>query len=298
MAMAKKTRILFLGNEQLAQGIKAKTPIFSALLTVKNIEICALVLPKVHARKPFPITIEAKRNGVEIRQVQKASELLPIIEEYKPEVGVLAAFGKLVPESAINAIPCGILNIHPSLLPKYRGTTPIESALLNGDEETGVSIMRLAKEMDAGNILAQKTVKITTKTTKQSLYEELAQLGAQLLLDVLPGVLTKNAPETAQNDAEATFTSKLDKDLALLKPAEKAAQTLYNEVRAYAGFPKSKTTLLGIPCTITLAHVADSATSELDLLCADGKYLVIDRLLPENSKEMDVKSFLNGHKNK
>ena len=158
--------------------------------------------------------------------------------------------------------------------------------------------MRLAKEMDAGNILAQKTVKITTKTTKQSLYEELAQLGAQLLLDVLPGVLTKNAPETAQNDAEATFTSKLDKDLALLKPAEKAAQTLYNEVRAYAGFPKSKTTLLGIPCTITLAHVADSATSELDLLCADGKYLVIDRLLPENSKEMDVKSFLNGHKNK
>ena len=298
MAMAKKTKILFFGNEQLAQGIKAKTSIFNALLAAKNIEICALVLPKVHVRKPFPIAIEAEKNGVEIRQVQKASELLPIIEEYKPKVGILAAFGKLVPESAINAIPCGILNIHPSLLPKYRGTTPIESALLNGDEETGVSIMRLAKEMDAGNILAQKTVKITTKTTKQSLYEELAQLGAQLLLDVLPGVLAKNAPETAQNDAEATFTSKLDKDLALLKPAEKAAQTLYNEVRAYAGFPKSKTTLLGVPCTITLAHVADSATSELDLLCADGKYLVIDRLLPENSKEMDVKSFLNGHKNK
>lgn len=294
--MTKKTKVLFFGNEQLAQGIKAKTPIFSALLAAKDIEICALILPKAHVRKPFPVTIEAQKHGIEIRQVQKASELLPIIEEYKPELGILAAFGKLVPESAINAIPNGILNIHPSLLPKYRGTTPIESALLNGDHKTGVSIMRLAKEMDAGNILAQKAIQITPETTKQSLYEELAELGAQLLLDVIPGVLAKNAPETAQNDAEATFTSKLDKDLALLKPAEKAAQTLYNEVRAYANFPKSKTTLLGTPCAVTKAHVADQASTELDLLCADGKYLVIDRLVPENSKEMDARSFLNGHK--
>ena len=156
--------------------------------------------------------------------------------------------------------------------------------------------MRLAKEMDAGNVLAQASVKITAKTTKQSLYEELSTLGAKLLLNVLPGAIAKNAPETAQNDAEATFTSKLSKDLALLKPTEKAAKTLYNEVRAYAGFPKSKTVLLDIPCTITAAHVADQASTELDLLCADSKYLVIDRLLPENSKEMDARSFLNGHK--
>ena len=290
------TKVLFFGNEQLAQGIKAQTPIFDALLADERYEICALVLPQAHVRKPFPITVKAQKHGIEIRQVQKGAELLPIIEELKPEVGILAAFGKLVPESAIYAIPAGILNIHPSLLPKYRGTTPIETALLNGDTETGVSIMRLAKEMDAGNILAQEKVQITAETTKQSLYEELSTLGAKLLLGVLPGALAKNAPETAQNDAEATFTSKLSKDLALLKPAEKAAQTLYNEVRAYAGFPKSKTILLDVPCTITAAHVADRANTELDLLCADGKYLVIDRLLPENSKEMDARSFLNGHK--
>ena len=290
------TKVLFFGNEQLAQGIKAQTPIFDALLADGRYEICALVLPQAHVRKPFPITVKAQKHGIEIRQVQKGAELLPIIEELKPEVGILAAFGKLVPESAINAIPAGILNIHPSLLPKYRGTTPIETALLNGDTETGVSIMRLAKEMDAGNILAQEKVQITAETTKQSLYEELSTLGAKLLLGVLPGALAKNAPETAQNDAEATFTSKLNKDLALLKPAEKDAQTLSNEVRAYANFPKSKATLLGIPCTITVAHAANLASTELDLLCADGRYLVIDRLLPENSKEMDAKSFLNGHK--
>jgi len=150
--------------------------------------------------------------------------------------------------------------------------------------------------MDAGPILAQAKVQITSETTKQSLYDELSQLGAKLILDVLPGTLAKNAPETPQNEAEATFTSKLSKDLSDLKFADKAAQTLANEVRAYAGFPKSKTVLLDIPCIITKAHVADTPLTELDQKCADGKYLIIDRLLPENSKEMDAKSFLNGHK--
>jgi len=291
-----KPKIIFFGNEQLAQGIKAKTPIFDALIASDQYDICALILPKAHIRKPFPITLQAQKHNIEIRQIQKASELPSIIKEFKPNLGVLAAFGKLIPEDIINTLPSGIINIHPSLLPKYRGTTPIETALLNGDTETGVSIMRLTGEMDAGHILAQARVKITPQTTKQSLYEELSTLGAKLLLDVIPATLAKNAPETAQNDAEATFTQKLTKDLTLLKPAQKTAETLYNEVRAYAGFPKSKTTLLGTLCTITSAHVADQASTKLDLLCADGKYLIIDRLLPENSKEMDAISFLNGHK--
>ena len=289
------TKILFFGNEQLAQGIKAKTPIFDALVE-NGYNICALVLPKAHVRKPFPIAAKAKSLGIPIYEVEKAKDLLPIIEELKPNLGVLAAFGKLVPESAINAIPAGILNIHPSLLPKYRGTTPIETALLNGDAETGVTVMRLAKAMDAGNILAQETVAITPEMTKQQLYETLATLGAQSLLRVIPGTLAKNDPETVQDDAKDTFTDKLSKDQSELQNAAKAAQTLVNEIRAFAGFPKSKTTLLGIPCTIISAHAAPQPTTELDLLCADGNYLVIDRLLPENSKEMDAKSFLNGHK--
>ena len=88
-----KTKILFFGNEQLAQGIKAQTPIFDALLADDRFEICALVLPKAHVRKPFPITIQAQKHNIEIRQVQRGAELLPIIEEFKPELGVLAAFG-------------------------------------------------------------------------------------------------------------------------------------------------------------------------------------------------------------
>ena len=289
------SKIIYFGNEQLAQGVKYKTPIFDALLASGH-EICALVLPDAHVRKPFAVAKLAEKHHIPIHLVHRGKDLLPIIEQYQPDLGVLSAFGKLVPDEAINAIPCGIINIHPSLLPKYRGTTPIESPLLNGDSETGVSVMRLVKEMDAGPILAQATVKITPETTKQSLYDELSTLGAKLISDVLDGVLAKNAPETLQDDSEATFTAKLDKSMSELKFAEKGAQQLVNEVRAFAGFPKSKTILLDIPCTITAAHVADNPATEIDQKCADGKYFIIDRLLPENSKEMDAKSFLNGHK--
>ena len=289
------SKIIYFGNEQLAQGIKTQTPIFDALLSTEH-EICALVLPAARVRKPFAVDVLAKKHNIPVHYVERGRDLLPIIEQYQPDLGVLAAFGKIVPQDAIDAIPCGIINVHPSLLPKYRGTTPIETPLLNGDTETGVSVMRLVQAMDAGPILAQAKVQITPETTKQSLYDELSTLGAKLILDVLPGTLAKNAPETPQNEAEATFTAKLSKDLSDLKFAEKAAQTLANEVRAYAGFPKSKTILLNIPCTITKAHVADSPLTELDQQCADGKYLIIDRLLPENSKEMDARSFLNGHK--
>ena len=291
-----KTKVLYFGNEQLAQGIKPKTPIFDALLANDEFEISALILPTANTRRPFEIAKVAEKNQIPVYYTKNSAEITEIIDKYQPEVGVLAAFGKIIPDSIINAIPCGIINIHPSLLPKYRGTTPIETALLNNDPETGVSIMRLAKAMDAGNILAQESVAITEETTKQSLYEQLSQLGAKLLTQVLPGVITKNATETAQDEAGATFTSPLSKDLSLLEPAQKSALTLSREVIAYAGFPKSKITLLDTPCTVTKAHVADNPTTELDLKCSDGKYLVIDRLLPENSKEMDAKSFLNGHK--
>lgn len=288
-------KIIYFGNEQLAQGIKPKTPIFDALVEA-GYEICALILTNAHTRQPFAIAKRAEKLGIPIYYTKNNAEINEIIAKYQPEIGVLSAFGKIIKDETIAAFPRGILNIHPSLLPKYRGTTPIESVFLNNDAETGVSVMRLAHDMDAGNILAQESVQITPETTKQSLYESLSTIGAKLLVDVLPAALEGKAHEQAQDESAATFTKPLDKSMSQLKPEEKSAQTLLNEIRAFAGFPKSKTVLLGTPCTITEAHVADQATSEIDLLCNDGKYLVIDRLVPENSKPMDAKSFLNGHK--
>ena len=232
-------KIIYFGNEQLAQGIKAKTPIFDALLD-NDYEIVALILPTANTRKPFPIDLKAKANHIPVHYTKDTSEILNIINQTQPDIGVLAAFSKFIPTSILEAIPNGIINIHPSLLPKYRGTTPIESALLNGDELAGVSVMRLVKAMDAGPTYAQGEVKITDQTTKQSLYEHLANLGAKLLIDVLPGILAKTAPESLRDDTRATFTTPLDKSHNLLKNDSKSAQELVCEVKAFSGFPKSK----------------------------------------------------------
>ncbi len=290
------TRIIYFGNEQLAQGIKAKTPIFDAIIQ-NNYEICALILPTANTRKPFPIDIKAKEHNIPVYYTKDTQEILDIITKTQPDLGVLAAYSKFIPDRIINAFPCGIANIHPSLLPKYRGTTPIESALLNGDNETGVSVMALAHDMDAGDVYAQAKVQITPETTKQSLYEELSMLGAKLLIDTIPGIIAKNAPKTPQNHAEATFTTPLDKSLSELKIADKGASELVREVRAFAGFPKSKLILRDKTCTISKAHTADSPTTEIDQKCADSKYFVIDELIPENSRPMNAKAFLNGLKN-
>ncbi|MBR5419312.1 methionyl-tRNA formyltransferase [Candidatus Saccharibacteria bacterium] len=291
-----KTKILFFGNEQLAQGIKAKTPIFDALVNSPNFEIQALLLTNPNPRKPYQIEKAAKAAGVPVFFSKNSAEILEIIAKYDAEVAVLASFGKIIPDSVISAFPCGIINIHPSLLPKYRGTTPIESAILNGDKETGVSVMRLTKAMDAGPILAQETIEITPEDDKQTLYEKLATAGAQQLVRVLPGVVAKTAPERSQNGLEATFTTPLTKDMSLLQPDLKTAETLSNEIRAFTGFPKSKTAIWDIPCIITKAHVSSEAASDIDIKCSDDNYLVIDRLIPENSKEMDAAGFINGHK--
>jgi len=288
-------KIIFFGNEQLAQGIKAKTPIFDSLIEA-GYEISALILPNGRTRKPFAIAKVAEKHQIPVFFTKNNAEILDIIHQFQPDVGVLAAFGKIIKDEVIEAFPCGILNIHPSLLPEYRGTTPIESALLNNDEETGVSVMRLAHDMDAGNILAQETVKITAETSKQSLYEELSKLGAKALIKVLPDALKNKSNEQAQDHSKATFTKPLSKEMSQLSPESKTALELEREVVAFAGFPKSKYQFLGVPCSVTKASVADQAITELDLLCKDGKYLVIERLIPENSKEMDAKSFLNGHK--
>ena len=109
------SKIIYFGNEQLAQGVKYKPPIFDALLASGH-EICALVLPDAHVRKPFAVAKLAEKHHIPIHLVHRGKDLLPIIEQYQPDLGVLSAFGKLVPDEAINAIPCGIINIHPSLL--------------------------------------------------------------------------------------------------------------------------------------------------------------------------------------
>ena len=222
--------------------------------------------------------------------LEKAREL----RAENPKIhGVLASFGVLIPVSVLEVFePEGILNIHPSLLPLYRGASPIESAILDGAVDFGVSVMKLVKAMDAGPVYWQTTL-IGLPLEKSAIYKALAEAGAEWIVENLA-----NLPEPVlQDDSKATFCGKLDKSMGVLTPETDTAEQTLRKIIAYAGFPKPKREFFGISCIIHGAHLMEpDETAVLELSCADGFKLAIDSLQPEGRKVMDAKSFINGYK--
>ncbi|MBR2998442.1 hypothetical protein IKF34_01540 [Candidatus Saccharibacteria bacterium] len=236
--------------------------------------------------------------------LEKAREL----RAENPKIhGILASFGVLIPGSVLEMFePEGILNIHPSLLPEYRGASPIESAILDGCSNFSVSVMKLVKAMDAGPVYYQTTfssaeiAKITDSELvsglipeKKAIYQVLAEAGAKWICEHLTDL-----PEPVlQDDSRATFCGKLDKSMGILTPEVDSAEKTLRKIIAFAGFPKPKREFFGISCIIHGAHtMAPGETAVLEMPCADGEKLAIDFLQPEGRKIMDAKSFVNGYK--
>ena len=257
--------IIFFGNGPLADAVKS-------------------VLLKNH----FNLLFHARKKA-DLETVKQLKA------EHPAAHGVLASFGVLIKSDLLDLFePEGILNIHPSLLPDLRGASPIESAILRGDTTFGVSVMKLVKDMDAGPVFYQTTLDFDENTDKFTIYDGLAIAGAEWLAKKL--MATEKMPLGRPQDAsKATFCGKLDTNLSELKPASKPARTLYNEVRAYAKFPKSRFTFFGHDCIILKAHVSPTPENPLSLKCSDSNYLCIDSLQPANKRPMDAKSFLNGY---
>lgn len=205
--------------------------------------------------------------------------------------GVLASLGTMIPQSILNLFePEGILNIHPSLLPFYRGPSPIESAILAGDNNFSVSVMKLAKGMDAGPIYWQTTIK-QLPLDKRTIYQTLAEEGAKWICQNI----TRLPEPTAQDDKKATYCHKLDKSMSLLTPEKDSQEQTLRKIIAFQGYPKPKYAFYGQICIILDAHaVKKGEKAPLVLKCADGQIIAIDRLQPEGRKPMDAKSFLNG----
>lgn len=220
------------------------------------------------------------------------SEAVRTKEENPDAHGVLASFGVLIPSSVLEVFePEGILNIHPSLLPLYRGASPIESAILNGDTDFGVSVMKLVKAMDAGPVYAQATLE-NPPLNKDFIYRELAKAGASMVLSLFK----KPVEPKTQDDSKATYCGKLDKSMSVLTPETDTAEKTFRKIIAFQIFPKPKYEFFGIKCIVIEAHILEQGeTAPLMLPCADGRALAIDLLQPEGRKVMDAKSFLNGY---
>lgn len=209
--------------------------------------------------------------------------LQSFIINLKSPLAVLADFGLIVPDEVLNAFPKGIINIHPSLLPKFRGPTPVQSAILAGETETGVSIIRLDNEVDHGPLLAQEKEPISDEDTAETLHEKLFTKGAKLLVKVLPDYISGNLVPKPQDDTRATFTEKLNRNSGYIDP-EKLRITNYElritkMIRAYFPWP-------GVWTTIRIKN------KEVRI-----KILPGNKLQVEGKKPMSYKDFLNGYPN-
>ena len=251
------------------------------------------------SRKARALEIEevARQYDIPVLLPDRPKDIIDELKAFNAEIGVLVAYGRIIPQSIIDIFPKGILNIHPSLLPRYRGSIPIEQAILDGSTQTGVSVMGLVKEMDAGPIYAQQTVELTGAETKQELTQKLLTLGGQLVLDVLPSALDGTAQPTAQDESKATFTSLISKSDGHMDLAKPAAQ-LEREVRAYAVWPKSRLELYGHQVVVTKARVAQDNDDNLLIVAANPGYLEIEELVAPSGKKMTGADFLRGYARK
>ena len=257
----KKEKVIFFGNGMLAEYALA-------VLTRE----CQVIF---HAKRKEDLT-----------------EVCRLKREFPEAHGVLASFGVLIKSDVLKLFePEGILNIHPSLLPAYRGASPIESAILDGADDFSVSVMKLVPEMDAGPIYYQKTLS-DLPLCKSEIYKALAETGAKWIakhLDNLP-------KPVLQDDAKATYCGKLDKSMSLLTPETDTAEQTLRKIVAFQVFPKPKYEFFGVKCIVIAAHILEQGeTAPIVLPCADGAALAIDFLQPEGRKVMDAKSFLNGY---
>ena len=246
------------------------------------------------------------------RNREDLEEVCRLKREHPEAHGVLASFGVLIKPEVLELFePEGILNIHPSLLPLYRGASPIESAILAGDDEFGVSVMKLAPKMDAGPIYVQATLG-GLPLEKDFIYRELAKVGARMAIMVLKtdrdadmtaldenekAWLMKVLHPEAQDDSRVTYCGKLMKSMGELTPETDTAEQCFRKIVAYQGFPKPKYTFFGTKCIILGAHVLEQGEAAvLTIPCADGGSVAVDRLQPEERKVMDAKSFMNGYR--
>jgi methionyl-tRNA formyltransferase len=198
------------------------------------------------------------------------------IQRIKADIGIVADFGIIIPEQIINSFPKGMANIHPSILPKYRGPTPVQTAILNGDNKTGVSIILLDKLMDHGPILAQKEEVIETFDTTKTLYEKLFKQGALLLSQVLEKYEHNNISSKPQNETQATFTKFLTKEDGYINLT---SSDIDRKIRAY--FPW--------PGVWTKVKLSSKSVEKIVKLLPNKKVQV------EGGKEMEYKDFINGY---
>lgn len=255
-----------------------------------------------------PVKLCAEAHDIPVYQPTKLREgtALALIQSLSPELIVVAAYGRILPDEILDTPPKGCINVHSSLLPKYRGAAPINWAVLNGDKESGVTIMHMASELDAGDIIAAAATPIDPNETVQTLHDRLSIMGAELLVQVVEDIAEGTATRTPQDASQMTLAPMLSRELSPMD-FTRTARALHNQVRGLIPWPAAITDLGGSRCKVFSTVVLDEQTGAasgtileagkdgIKVACGGGTVLRIDELQSDGGKRMQSADYLRGH---
>ncbi|HOK02163.1 MAG TPA: methionyl-tRNA formyltransferase [Spirochaetota bacterium] len=251
----------------------------------------------------------AKCKNIPVLQPSKlrSEEFINTLKAFGADIFVVVAYGRLIPPEVFTMPPLGTINLHPSLLPLYRGAAPVQWALLNGDKETGITVQMINEELDAGDIVLQEKLKVDENITRGELDEIIFPLGAELVAKAIDLLGSGKANLIKQDHSKATYCSKIDKETAHIKWS-RTAQEIHNQVRALNPKPVAWTTFRGQHLKIWRSLIFREEKLSLNqgeilryqkkrlLLGTGDGILEILELQPENKKKMDALAFINGYR--
>lgn len=312
-------KIAFMGTPDLSDIV------LKALMEAGHEIVCAVTQPdKPKGRKgeltPPPVKETALAHGIPVLQPAKCRtpEFLAELASYRPEVCVVAAYGKILPKDVLELPKYGCINVHTSLLPKYRGAAPIQWAVLNGEEKTGVTIMKMDEGIDTGDIILQKEILLDKDETAGTLFDKLAEEGGKLVVEALGKIEGGTAVFTAQDHSKATYVGMIDKAFGHIDFSESAV-VIERKIRGLDPWPTAYCSLDGKNLKLWKGRVPDAAeeqqlsengmplknaafgeitgTTKTEIFVKTGEgILSVSELQLEGKRRMTVEEFLRGYR--
>ncbi|MFA1818621.1 methionyl-tRNA formyltransferase [Virgibacillus oceani] len=298
-------RIVFMGTPDFS------VPILKALTETGHEVILVVSQPdRPKGRKrvitPTPVKMEAEKHGIPVFQPEKIKSQYKEILSYQPDLIITAAYGQILPNELLEAPEYGCINVHASLLPELRGGAPIHYAILQGKKETGITIMYMVEQLDAGDILSKKTVPIEDSDHVGSLHDKLSAAGADLLTETLPDLFANRLKPTRQNNEKATFATNIKRNEEKIDWTKSNGE-IYNHIRGMHPWPVAYTTYHKKNMKIWWAEKDDTTytgnpgeiVEKVDnqgfiVICGNQKGLRITEIQPAGKKRMTVEDYLRG----
>lgn len=299
----KDKRVVFMGTPEFS------VPVLEMLIKETTV-VMVVTQPdsesgRHHELKFSPVKETALKNNIEVYQPIKIRNEYEHILESNPDVIITCAYGQIIPSILLDTPKYKAINVHASLLPKLRGGSPLHRAIINGYDETGVTIMYMAPGMDDGDIITQESIVIKENDNVGIIHDKLSELGRRLLLETLPSIFDGTNDRKKQNEEEVTFAYNIKREEEKID-FSKTSKEVHNQIRGMYPFPVSYTTLNNEVIKVCSSIIGSTMHGEegeiinlyedgIGVMCKD-REIIITRLKPSGKKEMSAKDYINGKK--